>query len=188
MTYLKMILLAGVVAVPMSLSAQAADIAPDMPSEVETSAMGLYARADAGWSFLEWSGGRDDNAFVAGGGLGYQFNDMFRADMTADFTGKYQIAPGAKISTTTLLGNGYLDFKNDSMLTPYIGAGLGYGWVNGSGTAVDKSGLALGLATGVAVDLTNNLAVDVGYRFRDIMTSGPDTKEHQATVGLRVKF
>jgi hypothetical protein len=56
MTYLKTILLAGVVAVPLSLSAQAADVAPDMPSEIETSAMGLYARGDAGWSFLEWSG------------------------------------------------------------------------------------------------------------------------------------
>ncbi len=188
MSYLKTILLAGVVAIPMSMSAQAADIAPDVPSEVETSAMGLYVRGDAGWSFLEWSGGSDDNSHVIGGGLGYQFNDMFRMDVTADFTGDYQIAPGAEISTTTLLGNAYIDWANDSMFTPYVGAGIGYGWVNGSGGASDKDGLALGLATGVAVDLTNNLAVDVGYRFRDIMTSGADTMEHQATVGLRVKF
>jgi opacity protein-like surface antigen len=188
MSYLKTILLAGVFAVPMSFAAQAADIEPDVPTEVETSQMGIYVRGDVGWSFLEWSGGADDNAFVAGGGLGYQFNDAFRMDMTADFTGDYQIAPGAEISTTTLLGNAYLDWANDSMFTPYVGAGVGYGWVNGSGAAADKDGLAFGLATGVAVDLTSNLAVDVGYRFRDIMVSGPDTMEHQATVGLRVKF
>ncbi len=187
MSYLKTLLLVGVVAVPMSISAQAADIAPDVPTDVETTTSGLYVRGDVGWSFLEWNGGADDDAFVAGGGIGYQFNDMFRMDVTGDFTGDYQIAPGAEISTTTLLGNAYLDFANDTMFTPYVGAGVGYGWVNGTGTT-DRDGLALGLAAGVAVDLTSNLAVDVGYRFRDIMTSGSDTMEHQATVGLRVKF
>jgi opacity protein-like surface antigen len=187
MKLFKTLLLAGVVALPLSVAARAADIAPDVPSEVETTQMGAYIRGDIGWSFLEWSGGADDNAFVAGGGVGYQFNDMFRADVTADFTGDYKIAPGAEISTTTVLGNAYLDFSNDTMFTPYVGAGVGYGWVNGSGVS-DKDGLAVGLATGVAVDLTNNLAVDVGYRFRDIMVKGSDTMEHQATVGLRFKF
>jgi opacity protein-like surface antigen len=188
MKLFKSILLAGVVALPLTISARAADIAPDVPSEVETTQMGAYIRGDIGWSFLEWSGGADDNAFVGGGGVGYQFNDMFRADITADWAGEYEIAPGADISTTTLLGNVYLDFSNDTMFTPYVGAGVGYGWVNGSGGAADKDGVALGLAAGVAVDLTNNLAIDAGYRFRDIMVSGSDTMEHQATVGLRFKF
>ena len=188
MNILKSVLLAGVVALPLSVAAQAADMAPDVPSDVETSQYGIYLRADAGWSFLEWSGGADDNAHVFGGGIGYQFDDNFRADITADWTGDYRIAPGAEISTTTVLGNVYFDWKNDSMFTPYVGGGVGYGWVDGSGTASNDSGLALGLATGVAVDLTNNLSVDVGYRFRDIMVSGPNTYEHQATVGLRVKF
>jgi opacity protein-like surface antigen len=188
MNILKSILLAGVVALPLAVSAQAADIAPDVPSEVDTANYGLYLRADAGWSFLEWSGGADDDAFVLGGGIGYQYSDMFRMDVTADWSGKYDVAPGAEISTTTVLGNAYLDFSNDTMFTPYVGVGAGYGWVNGSGPTVDDSGFALGLAAGVAVDLTNNLAVDVGYRFRDIMISGPDSQEHQATVGLRVKF
>ncbi len=188
MKMFKSILLAGVVALPLAVSAQAADIAPDVPTEVETSQMGLYVRGDAGWSFLEWTGGADDDAHVIGGGIGYQYNDMFRMDVTGDFTGDYEIAPGAEISTTTVLGNAYIDWANDSMFTPYVGAGVGYGWVNGSGTAVDKDGIAFGLATGVAVDLTNNLAVDVGYRYRDIMVSGKDTQEHQGTVGLRVKF
>jgi opacity protein-like surface antigen len=188
MNMLKIMLLAGVVALPLSVSARAADIAPDVPTDVETSNMGLYLRGDIGGSFLKWSGGKDDEAFVGGGGIGYQFNDMLRMDLTADFAGKYKIAPGAEISTTTLLGNAYLDFANDTMFTPYVGAGVGYGWVNGSGGAKDKDGLALGLAAGVGVDLTTNLTVDVGYRFRDIMVSGADTKEHQAMVGLRFKF
>jgi opacity protein-like surface antigen len=188
MKMFKMVLLAGAVLLPMSAVARAADIAPDVPSDVATSQYGMYLRADAGWSFLRWSGGADDDAFVFGGGLGYQFTDMFRADLTADWAGKYTVAPGAKLSTTTVLANGYIDFANDTMFTPYVGAGAGYGWVNGSGTAPDDSGFAVGLAAGVAVDLTSNLAVDVGYRFRDTMITGPDVKEHQATVGLRFKF
>jgi opacity protein-like surface antigen len=187
MNMFKMMMLATVVALPLSVSAKAADIAPDVPSDIETSNMGLYLRGDVGGSFLNWSGGKDDNAFVGGVGIGYQYNDMFRMDMTADWAGKYQIAPGAEISTTTVLGNAYVDFANDTMFTPYIGAGVGYGWVNGKGVS-DKSGLALGAAAGVSVDLTTNLAIDVGYRFRDIMVSGSDTKEHQATVGMRFKF
>jgi opacity protein-like surface antigen len=187
MNMFKVILLAGVVVLPLSVSARAADIAPDVPSDIATSQMGLYLRGDVGGSFLKWSGGKDDSTFVLGGGIGYQYSDMFRTDLTADFTGKYKIAPGAEISTTTLLGNAYLDFANDTMFTPYVGAGVGYGWVNGKGVK-DKSGLALGAAAGVSVDLTSNLSVDVGYRFRDIMVSGKDTHEHQGTIGMRFKF
>ncbi len=187
MNKFKMLVVVGVAMLPLSMTAHAADIAPDVPSEVETSQMGLYLRGDVGGSFLKWSGGSDDESFVAGGGIGYQYNEMFRTDLTVDFTGDYKIAPGAEISTTTILGNAYLDFANDTMFTPYIGAGVGYGWVNGKGTS-DKDGLALGAAAGVSLDLTSNLAIDVGYRFRDIMVSGSDTMEHQATVGMRFKF
>ena len=188
MKMFKVLLLAGVVLAPAAVTAQAADLDPDVPAAADPAMMGLYLRADAGWSFLEWSGGNDDNAFVAGGGVGYRYSDNVRADVTADWSGDYRIAPGAEISTTTVLGNVYFDWANDSMFTPYIGVGAGYGWVNGSGTAGDDSGFAVGAAAGISIDLTNNLAVDTGYRFRDIMVSGSDTKEHQATVGLRFSF
>lgn len=186
MKMFKILLLAGVVLAPVAVSAQAADI-NDVPA-ADPQMMGLYLRADAGWSFLDWSGGSNDNNFVVGGGVGYRFSDNFRTDVTADWSGDYKVAPGAEISTTAVLGNVYFDWANDSMFTPYIGVGAGYGWVDGSGVATDDSGLALGAAAGVSVDLTNNIAVDAGYRFRDIMISGDDTKEHQATIGLRFSF
>jgi outer membrane autotransporter protein len=187
MKMFKMILAAGVVALPLAASAQAADMGGGYAAP-ESEAMGLYLRGDIGWSFLEWSGGADDSALLLGGGVGYRYNDNFRTDLTVDWAGKYDVAPGAKLSTTTVLGNMYFDWANSSAFTPYIGAGLGYGWANGTGGAVDDSGLAMGLAAGVAVDLTSNVAVDAGYRFRDIMVNGPDTKEHQATIGLRYSF
>ncbi len=186
MKFLKMVILAGLVSAPMLSVAQAADANAFVPSEVSTTS-GFYLRGDAGASFLNWSGGDDDTTFVAGGGFGYQFNDNFRADMTADFSGDYSIAPGAKLDTTILLGNVYFDLKNDSMFTPYVGGGLGYGWAQGSGYK-DDSGFAAGLAAGVSVDMTTNLALDVGYRFRTIMVNGNDPREHQVTAGIRFKF
>ena len=180
------LILAALTALPLAASAKAADYQPSVPADTSTMT-GLYLRADVGASFLTWSGGKDDTAFVGGGGVGYQYNDFLRMDLTADWSGGYKIAPGASIDTTTLLGNVYFDFKNSTGFTPYIGGGVGYGWAHGSGYR-DRDGLALGAAAGVSYDVTNNLAVDVGYRFRDILVSGPDPYEHQVTAGLRIKF
>ncbi len=185
MKVFRIILLAGVVLVPFAVSAQAADLAPNEAAASE--AMGLYLRGDAGMSFLNWSGGNDDTGFVLGGGIGYRYNDNMRTDLTVDWAGKYDIGAGANLSTTTVLGNLYYDWKNDSAFTPYLGAGVGYGWVNRD-IGSDRSGIAVGLAAGVAVDLTSNIALDVGYRFRDTMIKGSNPLEHQVTAGIRFSF
>lgn len=186
MKFFRAILIAGAAMLPVAVGAQAADLST--PAPADPSLIGLYLRGDIGWSILDVKGASNDDNFVAGGGVGYQFNDFFRADVTADWSGDYTIAPGAKISTTTVLANGYLDWKNDTMFTPYVGAGIGWGWVNGSGLASDEDGLALGAAAGVAIGLTDNLDIDVGYRYRNINVPGDNTQEHQGTVGMRVKF
>jgi opacity protein-like surface antigen len=181
MKYFKILALFGVVSFPMIAAAQAADM--DAPIADDAALTGLYLRADAGWSFLEWSGGADDNAPVIGGGIGYRFSDTLRTDLTVDWSGDYTIAPGSSLSMTTVMGNGYVDWANETAFTPYIGVGAGYAFVNGA-----SDGLAFGATAGVAVDLTQNVAVDVGYRFRDVTISGPDPMEHQVTAGLRFSF
>ncbi len=169
----------------LGTAAQAAD--PETVPAETYEAMGLYLRADAGWSFLEWAGGDDDSAFAAGGGVGYRFNDNLRADVRVDYAGEYDVAPGADMSVSTVLGNLYFDIPTDTALTPYVGAGVGYGWTSVE-DGKDKDGVAYGLMAGVGVDLTDSLAVDVGYRFRDVMTSGSDPMEHQILTGLRFEF
>jgi opacity protein-like surface antigen len=188
MKFLKVFLLAGVMLAPIVATAHAADpYADDAPAAADPALVGLYLRGDLGWSFLEWDGGADDSTFVAGGGVGYRYNESFRADVTLDWSGDYDIGAGNEISTAVVLGNLYFDFDNDTMFTPYVGAGAGYGFVEGSGVP-DDDGFAFGVAAGVSVDLTNNISVDTGYRFRDIMISGSDTQEHQITTGLRFSF
>lgn len=186
MKVFKISLLASLLLLPVAASARAADLAPDVTAD-NSEAMGLYLRGDLGWSFLQWSGGSDDSALSLGGGVGYQFNPNMRADLTVDWAGDYKVAPGADLSTTTVLGNLYFDWANDTPFTPYVGAGLGYGWVNDTPTG-NHSGIAYGLDAGVSMDVTQNVAVDLGYRFRDTMISGSDPLEHQIVAGVRFSF
>lgn len=183
----KLILLAGVVSLPLVMSAHAADNNAYVPDEAST-VTGFYLRGDVGAGYLTSPAPANVGAFTAGGGFGYQFNDNFRADVTGNWTSNYNVAPGATLSTTAVLGNIYYDWKNDSPITPYVGVGAGYGWVNRAGIGVNDSGVALGLNAGVSLDMTSNLALDVGYHFRDIMITGDDAAEHSVTAGLRFKF
>lgn len=177
--------LAGVMAAFAGTAVQAADPEVVTPEAYEN--MGLYLRADVGWSFLEWSGGDDDDAFTVGGGVGYRFNDNIRADVRFDYGGEYSVAPGADMSVSTVLGNLYFDIPTETAFTPYVGAGVGYGWASIDNDN-DEDGLAYGLMAGVGVDLTDNVTLDVGYRFRDVMVSGSDPMEHQILTGLRFEF
>lgn len=177
--------LASVMIALAGTAAQAADAEVVPPEKYE--AMGLYLRADAGWSFLEWAGGDDDSAFAVGGGVGYRFSDNMRADVRLDYAGEYEVAPGADMSITTVLGNLYFDVPTGTAFTPYVGAGLGYGWAS-IDNANDKDGLAYGLMAGVGVDLSDNLTIDLGYRLRDVVTSGSDPMDHQILTGFRFEF
>jgi opacity protein-like surface antigen len=187
MMRMKTMLLAGVAALPFAVgAATAADVdAPDAPIAADPVMTGFYLRGDLGWAWAHTDEG-DDDAFVGAAGIGYQFNDNFRADITGNWAGEFDI-DGDDLSTMAILGTAYFDWANTSAFTPYIGAGFGYGWVDGSGALDDDDGLALTATAGVSANLTNNLAVDVGYRFIDIMTDD-DVMEHQVTAGLRFSF
>ena len=91
------------------------------------------------------------------------------------------------MSIGTLTGNLYFDIPTDMMVTPYLGAGAGYGWGSVDG-GKDKDGMAYALMAGAAIGITDNLDLDVGYRFRDVMANGKNPMEHQVMTGLRFKF
>ncbi|MBC8036195.1 MAG: porin family protein [Rhizobiales bacterium] len=181
----KISLLTGAILALAGTAAQAAD--PEIVPAETYQEMGLYLRADAGWSFLEWAGGDDDDGFAVGAGVGYRFSENMRTDLRVDYGGEYSVAPGADMSVTTVLGNLYFDLPTDTAFTPYVGAGVGYGWAS-IDNAKDKDGLAFGLMAGVGVDLTDSITIDAGYRFREVMTSGSDPMEHQILTGLRFEF
>ncbi|WDZ75951.1 porin family protein [Ensifer adhaerens] len=160
-------ILSGVVAVLLSgTAAFAADVyqppmepVPEQPVEViQTS--GWYLRGDVGyaWNHLRganfYQGGPSgsiadfdsadiDDSWVIGGGVGYQFNNYFRADITADYWGNGDFAgstsggcglfPGepcvsrdiSSVSAWSLMANAYVDIGTYGAFTPYVGAGIG---------------------------------------------------------------
>jgi opacity protein-like surface antigen len=165
-------------------SAMAADVGP-APAD-QNAATGFYLRGDAGWSFLDWSGGGSDSDLALGVGLGYRINDALRTDLRADYSGPFK-SGGNNIEIGTLTGNLYYDIDTGSAFTPYLGAGAGYGYAWRSG-ASDRQGVAFALMAGAGFALTDRTTLDIEYRFRDIMSSGADPMEHQILAGIRYAF
>ena len=97
--------------------------------------------------------------------------------MRADWAG---IAGDGDLSTIT--GNLYFDIPMDSVITPYLGAGAGYGWTGGR-----DEGFAFALMAGAELSLSDNLSADLGYRYRQIL-DGHDPSAHEVMLGLRYKF
>jgi opacity protein-like surface antigen len=186
MSLLRTAIFGSVLTVGFAVPALAADLPPqEAPTPQQYQEMGFYLRGDAGWSFLQW--GDDDNALTVGAGIGYQFNPYLRSDLRVDWSGNYSVAPGADLDMTTVLGNMYVDIPTGSMFTPYVGAGVGYGWASIDG-GEDKNGLTYSLMAGVSVDLSESIALDAGYRYREIIDSGEDPKDHSVLGGIRFKF
>lgn len=156
----------------VSPAALAADL--DVPADTYAD-MGWYLRADGGWSWLDTDNG-DDGAFALGGGMGYQYSDNLRGDIRGDWAGL-----DGDDYLTTLTGNLYFDIPMDTVITPYIGAGAGYGWASGN-----SDGVAIALMAGAELGLSDNLSADLGYRYRAILSE--DANDHQLLVGLRYKF
>jgi opacity protein-like surface antigen len=174
-------LLAAAMVAGAAVTAQAADMGPTDQST------GFYVRGDAGWSFLDWAGGDNGSAPLFGAGLGYRFTDNLRADVRGDWAGNYSVAPGSDMSISSVLGNLYFDWPTGTAFTPYVGAGLGYGYAS-IDNAPNRDGLTYGLMAGVGIDLTQNVALDVGYRFREILANGPDPFVNEVTAGVRFSF
>jgi opacity protein-like surface antigen len=190
MKCLRLALAACAAAVSFHGIAHAADPYQPAPVVVEEApyedTLGFYLRGDIGWSFLEWSGGNDDNAFTGGGGVGYQFTQNLRGDVRVDWSGDYDIGPNADLSTTTLLGNMYFDIPTETIFTPYVGGGAGWGWASVDGNSDDA--FTYSLMAGATIDLSKNIDLDIGYRFIDMTVDGPDIYDHQIMTGVRLNF
>ena len=121
-----------------------------------------YDPAGGDYSSSRFDSSRFGGDFSGGLGVGYQFNDLFRADVTGDFfsgdfNGRVSSnspcsggSAGTGCSTKahssfragSLMVNGYVDLGTLAGFTPYVGAGLGatrVSWssVNGIGSCVD---------------------------------------------------
>jgi opacity protein-like surface antigen len=138
-----------------------------------------------------------DSAGLFGLGAGYQFNNWLRFDVTgefrgnSDFTGLDVVRIGgskftdeyrAKKSEWLFLANAYLDLGTWWCVTPFVGAGIGFSRVNISSFtdvntpnqgvafagAESKWNLAWALHAGLAFQASNNLAIELAYRYTSL--------------------
>ena len=137
------------------------------------------------------------SAFSAGAGVGYQINQHFRTDLTADwlsssdfsgstsgFCGVLQTpctsVDSSSYSALLLLANAYVDIGTWHGVTPYVGAGIGGAWVkwdtlhntDDDGSFEHGGGkgwrFAYALMAGASYCLTDRVKLDVGYRYSHI--------------------
>ena len=133
-----------------------------------------------------------DDTTIFGIGAGYEFNNWFRADVTAEYRSKaevraYGIFPGGvsgdiytgSIRSVVVLANGYIDLGTWNCLTPFIGAGVGAAFNqlddftdtglgttgSGSGTNPTETHFAWALHAGVSYAVTQNFTVELAYRY-----------------------
>ena len=152
-----------------------------------------------------------------GGALGVRITPRWRAEGELSYVGKKTNDSGTdasvvdpasgKINQFYLMGNLWHDIPMGSF-SPYFGGGLGFGFVDSGDVIADGDavgnktgvGLAAQLGAGVRAQFTDNLAVDLGYRFKSIIEAnvgalnGTDdfwpltTKDHVVQLGLTYGF
>jgi opacity protein-like surface antigen len=152
----RLALLCATAVIGLAAPALAADLPQAVPYQF---AGGWYLRGDIGWSNQavgSISNAQDVNAEtlttvsknfeiggIFGGGIGYQFNDWFRADVTGEYRGAstfhgLQIYTDEQANPQTgtdqytaiksewlFLANAYVDLGNWRGITPFVGGGIG---------------------------------------------------------------
>ncbi|PLX42326.1 MAG: hypothetical protein C0605_04995 [Hyphomicrobiales bacterium] len=176
---------------------QAADLLPEPPVIIEQPPVlapppaddaGFYIRADVGISeFAAGSCIGNAQAFTGGIGAGYRFNRNFRSDVTLNYTGRYKPAC-QKIRTWTAMLNGYFDIPTNSIITPYLGVGIG--WINvKSSTGFKDDSVAYAGMVGLTMKASQKVDVDLGYKYTYSKIEGsPNWKDHAVRVGLRLNM
>ncbi len=176
--------------------------------------------------------GHTGNSVIFGAGIGYRINPMFRTDLTVDYMPSLQFkgfnataGSGSKGDINSLVGlaNGYFDLAGVlpgvfGPFQPYIGGGIGLARnvlatqaLNTAGVGSTLSGgehtsFAWDATAGVGYALTQNLTLDLAYKYIDAgsMRSGTrfvsngaattvpslkaDLQAHTVMVGLRYTF
>jgi opacity protein-like surface antigen len=128
--------------------------------------------------------------YIVGGAIGMRVWDPLRAEVELsyarwkadDYTFDAASSGGGEadghVSATYLLANLWFDVNTDTAFTPYLGGGAGVGWATADTIFADDDrygygdgelGFAFQLGAGLKFGLAENIALDVGYRFKGIL-------------------
>jgi opacity protein-like surface antigen len=213
-----------------SNQAMAADELLDVPevtiAAAETGTQGFYLRGDLGYAGRAEEGDPSLRLFDAGTGttdtasfddarfgkpfsgalgVGYQFNDMFRADLTGDyFDGQFDGSGEADVpcsgeaagtscagglsadySAIGIMANGYVDLATLAGFTPYLGAGLGVTRLRWSDVSLTTACVANAAACSGAAAATQSFDGDSSWRLTYALMAGVS---YDMTERLKLDF
>ena len=169
---------------------------------------GFYVQGDVGHSTLRTNdeGGKTSSkGFSPRLSAGYDFGDFrVAADYTHYKTWKDHEQDSShtldsKIKLQSVGVSAIYDFDLNSPVKPYVGARVGlnrfsydddYRRENYHATETfRKTKTGLGVMTGVGYDITQNVALDAGYRYNHWGNfDGMKVHTHEVSAGVRVKF
>ena len=141
--------------------------------------------------------GSSSDGWMIGGTIGATFfdNEDFAARIEAEYIYTDLSDDSVDVSNHTALLNLVGDIKTGLAVTPYVTAGIGYGWTTISldneyvHSDIDDDDLAWQLGVGLAYAATDAFDIDLGYRY---INSGEmlsmDIESHQVYLGLRYAF
>ncbi len=135
----------------------------------------------------------------------YAFRSAFMGEENSSFNGNHY-GSDVRVNVHTLMANVYYDFYNESAFTPYVGGGIGIGYLEGDFATggsftgqrdIEDYVLAFNFGAGVGYSFTDNLTADLGYRYLNLGASesnyyGNDLtthlSAHEFSLGLRLGF
>jgi len=152
-----------------------------------------------------------DTGYIIGGTLGTTILPSLRGEVEfsvikSSISDLFGIPVDADSTGYNLLGNLWYDVDTGTSFTPYIGGGVGYGYdvVTADGSDdINTSGFLYQLGAGVRFAATDNIGLDLGYRYRvqpDAEISGDtlmlppgaelksSATNHIVTAGITVGF
>lgn len=208
------VLLLSAAAIAMTGAVHAADLVVDVPMSepIAVADTGWYLSVFGGGQWASSIEGDDgdqifdfdsDMGWLVGAAVGAHFTDNLRGEielstgavaltgLSIDGVDAGSISDGSA-SATYLLGNLWFDIPTGSGFTPYIGGGLGASYVTAEGTAddipytVDMAGWgwAYQVGAGVKFDVADNVALDLGYRFKAAVDAQLEGNGDDAVVNL----
>jgi len=161
------LMVAGICATPSMASAESnpyvsisAGLAPMHSQDIKIGSVTYDSAIDykSGLAIEGAVGTKIDN-YRAELAIGYQSNDM---DNIVGIT-----ISDVEISLLSYMANGYMDFKMDGEVSPYLMGGVGFTTITGkSGSAsTDDTVIAYQVGAGVSMEASENVAIDLGYRY-----------------------
>jgi len=197
MIMLRSLLLASVAAF-VSVLGTSLDARADGPTS-ENSGRSWYVSAFGGGAFMEdytvsnaAFGGitntlETDTGFIVGGAVGLEFMPGWRGEIEVSY---WKVDPSSwtnagfvgaglsgHVSSVNILANVWYDIELNTIVEPYLGGGIGIGFVDGNLTTTNGVGLqfngndtgfAYQVGAGLKFALSPMMDLDIGYRYRGV--------------------